>query len=165
MRRGSIGASSFFPYPVPSGDERPDELVFLPERSPAQWDRLIEFVERRGFRAGEEVIKRGDVDRALYIVLDGTLEARVTERRGGKGPAVAVPAGSVIGEIGFFDGKARSATVTAATDGEMLRLSFESFQALAASDPDLAQAMLLDLGRILAIRLRQTDEFIRGWIG
>jgi CRP-like cAMP-binding protein len=111
------------------------------------------------------VIKRGDVDRALYIVLDGTLEARVTERRGGKGPAVAVPAGSVIGEIGFFDGKARSATVTAATDGEMLRLSFESFQALAASDPDLAQAMLLDLGRILAIRLRQTDEFIRGWIG
>jgi hypothetical protein len=25
--------------------------------------------------------------------------------------------------------------------------------------------MLFDLGRILAIRLQQTDEFIRGWIG
>ena len=51
------------------------------------------------------------------------------------------------------------------TDGEMLRLSFDSFQTLAVREPDLAQAMLLDLGRILAIRLRQTDEFIRGWIG
>jgi len=159
------GASSFFPYPVPSGDERPDELIFMPERSPAQWDRLLAFVERRGFRAGEDVIKRGDIDRSLYIVVEGSLEARVTEGRAGKGAAVPVPPGSVIGEIGFFDGMARSATVTAVTDGAMLRLSFEAFQALAESEPDLAQAMLFDLGRILAIRLRQTDEFIRGWIG
>jgi CRP/FNR family transcriptional regulator, cyclic AMP receptor protein len=160
-----LGTSSFFPYPVPSGDEHPDELVFMPERSPAQWDRLLAFVERRGFRAGEHVIKRGDVDRALYIVVDGSLETRVTEGRSNKGVAVSFPAGSVIGEIGFFDGQARTATVTAVTDGAMLRLSFAAFQALAASEPDLAQAMLFDLGRILAIRLRQTDEFIRGWIG
>lgn len=160
-----MSTSSFFPYPVPSGDEQPNELVFMPERSPAQWDTLLAFVERRGFHAGEDVIKRGDVDRALYIVVDGSLEARVTERRGGKGAAVPVPAGSVIGEIGFFDGQARTATVTAVTDGAMLRLSFDAFLALAASEPDLAQAMLFDLGRILAIRLRQTDEFIRGWIG
>lgn len=137
----------------------------MPERSPAQWDRLLPFVERRAFRAGEDVIKRGEIDRALYIVIDGSLEARITEGRAGKGAAVRFPAGSVIGEIGFFDARARTATVTAVTDGEMLRLSFESFQTLAAREPDLAQAMLLDLGRILAIRLRQTDEFIRGWIG
>ena len=157
--------SSFFPYPVPSGEEEPDELVFMRERSPAHWDRLLQFVERRAFRSGEEVIRRGDVDRALYIVVDGNLEARVTESRGGRGAAVPVPSGSVIGEIGFFDGQPRTATVTAVTDGEMLRLSFDSFQTLAVREPDLAQAMLLDLGRILAIRLRQTDEFIRGWIG
>jgi CRP/FNR family cyclic AMP-dependent transcriptional regulator len=137
----------------------------MPERSPAQWDRLLPFVERDGFRAGDDVIKRGEVDRALYIVVEGSLEARVTEGRAGKGVAVSFPPGSVTGEIGFFDGKPRTATVTAVTDGELLRLSFESFQALAVSEPDLAQAMLLDLGRILAIRLRQTDEFIRGWIG
>ena len=157
--------SSLFPYPVPSGDEQPEELIFMRERSPAHWDRLLQFIERRAFRSGEEVIRRGDVDRALYIVVDGNLEARVTESRGGRGAAVPVPPGSVIGEIGFFDGKPRTATVTAVTDGEMLRLSFDSFQTLAVREPDLAQAMLLDLGRILAIRLRQTDEFIRGWIG
>ena len=137
----------------------------MPERSPAQWDRLLAFVERRAFHAGEEVIRRGEIDRALYIVVDGSLEARVTEGRAGKGAAVPVPPGSVIGEIGFFDGKPRTATVTAITDGEMLRLSFDAFQTLAVREPDLAQAMLFDLGRILAIRLRQTDEFIRGWIG
>jgi CRP/FNR family transcriptional regulator, cyclic AMP receptor protein len=160
-----MGMSSFFPYPVPSGDDRTDELIFMPERSPEQWDRLLAFVERRAFRAGEKVVKRGDIDRALYIVLDGSLEARVTEGRAGNAAAVHFPAGTVFGEIGFFDGQARTATVTALTDGAMLRLSFEAFETLAQSDPDLAHAMLFDLGRILAIRLRQTDEFIRGWIG
>lgn len=162
-----MGTSSFFPYPVPSGDEQPDELVFMPVSRPDQWDRLLAFVERRGFSAGEEVIKRGEIDRALYIVVEGSLEARVTEGGVGVGRSAAIrfPTGSVIGEISFFDGRARTATVTALTGGELLRLSFEAFQALAESDPDLARAMLLDLGRILAVRLRQTDEFIRGWIG
>src|SRR6266542_4622552 len=117
-----MSTSSFFPYPVPSGDEGPDELVFMPDRSPAQWDTLLAFVERRGFRAGENVVKRGDIDRALYIVLDGNLEARVTEGRAGNAAAVHFPAGTVFGEIGFFDGQARTATVTALTDGAMLRL-------------------------------------------
>jgi CRP/FNR family transcriptional regulator, cyclic AMP receptor protein len=162
---GSIGASSFFPYPVPSGDEGPDELVFMPGRTPEQWDRLLAFVERRPFRAREEVIRRGEIDRALYIVIAGELQARLHEGRAGQGTALPVPAGSVIGEIGFFDGKARTATVTAVSDGELLRLSFDSFQRLATSEPELARAMLLDLGRILAVRLRQTDEFIRAWIG
>ena len=95
-----MSTSSFFPYPVPSGDEQPNELVFMPERSPAQWDTLLAFVERRGFRAGENVVKRGDIDRALYIVLDGNLEARVTEGRAGNAAAVHFPAGTVFGEIG-----------------------------------------------------------------
>ena len=159
--------SSFFPYPVPSDDEQPDELVFMPVSRPDHWDRLLAFVERRRFRAGEAVIERGEVDRALYIVVEGNLQARVVEGVGGmrRGATLLFPAGSVIGEIGFFDGKPRTATVTALTSGELLRLSFEAFEALAANEPDLAREMLLDLGRILAVRLRQTDEFIRGWIG
>lgn len=52
----------------------------MPERSPAQWDRLLPFVERRAFRAGEEVIRRGEIDRALYVVVDGSLEARTLAR-------------------------------------------------------------------------------------
>lgn len=160
-----MASSSFFPYPDPSGEEPPDELLFMPGRTDAQWATFLSFVERRPFRAGETVMHRGDVDRALYVVAEGTLEARVIEGRAGKGLALPVPAGSLIGEIGFFDGKARTATVTAVTDGEMLRLDHDAFESLAAREPELARAILFDLGRILAIRMRQTDEFIRGWIG
>jgi CRP-like cAMP-binding protein len=135
----------------------------MPDRTDEQWEKLVAHSERRTFRAGDEVIRRGEIDRALYIVLAGDLEMRLSEGR--RSPVLRVPTGSVIGEIAFFDGKARSTTVRAATDVEVLRLSLDEFNALAAEDSSLARAMLFDLARILATRLRQTDEFIRGWLG
>jgi len=71
-----------------------------------------------------------------------------------------VDAGSVIGEQAFLDGRPRSATIRAVTDCELLRLSFEAFEVLAAREPDLARSILFDLGRILSIRLRRTSALI-----
>ena len=71
-------------------------------------------------------------------------------------------AGAVIGEQAFLDGKPRSATLRAITDGEMLSVSLEAFQILAAHEPELA--MLLDLARTLSVKLRQANTFISNWI-
>ncbi len=51
------------------------------------------------------------------------------------------------------------------SEGEMLRLSFDGFEALAARDPALGRDILLDLGRILAARLRAHGEQTPGWTG
>lgn len=72
--------------------------------------------------------------------------------------------GSVVGELAFLDGRPRSAGIRALTDGAMLRLSREAFDQLAARDGELARAILLDLGRILALRLRRlTAAMQRSW--
>ncbi|MCA1671302.1 MAG: cyclic nucleotide-binding domain-containing protein [Actinobacteria bacterium] len=68
--------------------------------------------------------------------------------------------GSVFGELSFFDGRPRSALVRAVTDGQLLRLSFDAFEVLSAKEPVLARSVLLDLGRILAARLRSTQAFM-----
>jgi CRP-like cAMP-binding protein len=70
----------------------------------------------------------------------------------------------VIGEQAFLDGKPRSATLRAITDGEMLSVSLEAFQILAAHEPELARDMLLDLARTLSVKLRQANTFISNWI-
>ncbi len=62
--------------------------------------------------------------------------------------------------MAFLDGRPRAATIRALTDGELLRLSFESYEVLAARYAELGRAILLDLGRILAARLRQANEVI-----
>ena len=66
----------------------------------------------------------------------------------------SVGAGSVIGELSFFDGGGRSALVRAVTPAVLAELSPAEFDALAVASPVLARRLLFDLGRILAQRLR-----------
>ena len=70
----------------------------------------------------------------------------------------------MIGELSFFDGGVRSASVRAMTEAVLAELSPAEFDALAVANPVLARRLLFDLGRILARRLRvaQQDTTIAG---
>jgi CRP-like cAMP-binding protein len=122
-------------------------------RDPADSETLVGYMERRRFSPGETVLVGGEPDRSLYVLTDGTLEVTVKMRNGSKRTA-QLESGAVFGEVGFFDGRPRSATVRGVTAGEMLRLGFEHFEALAADHPELGRALLVDLGTLLASRLR-----------
>ncbi|MGP1665061.1 MAG: Crp/Fnr family transcriptional regulator [Rhodanobacter sp.] len=152
-----MDSAGFFDYPDQSPLER-STLIFLPELSEEGWSRVLSFTQRRAFRAKEAVLQVGDSGRALYIVARGTLEVAMSRKRGRVLRIASLVAGSVFGEQAFLDGQPRSATVQAVTDGEMHVLSLESFDILAARHPDLARMMLMDLGRILSMRLRRAME-------
>lgn len=150
--------SRFFDYGTDSDESAPVPL-FLTDASVEDWALVVGHCERRRFRAGEVVVRFGDVDRSLLIVVEGNLEA-VAERRGRRRMLSPAPAGSVVGELGFLDGRPRSATVVATTDGELLRMSMTSFETLAAANPRLGRMVLFDLSRILAGRLRALTEAV-----
>jgi CRP/FNR family transcriptional regulator, cyclic AMP receptor protein len=102
------------------------------------------------------VLTAGEVDRALYLLVDGRLEA----------PSGTVLPTSTFGEAAFLDGRPRAVTVTAVTDAEVLRLSHAAFLSLSARRPELGRAVLLDLGRILAARLHlAAGDATAGWTG
>ena len=101
-------------------------------------------------RAGEVVIRQGDPADRFYLIQAGTFD--VTRREPGE-PADQAPArlrtmttGEVFGEIGLLRATARTATVTAATDGSLLALEGASFLELVNAGPGLAPR-LLDLRR------------------
>src|SRR5262249_42324576 len=133
---------------------------FLAERGDGDWSKVLSHAETRRFRAGEVVIRQGEVERALYVVMTGQLEVLVPLSRGRTHRLATIEAGSVIGEQAFLDGQPRSATVRATSEGEMLRLSLEAFEVLAAREPELARAILFDLGRIVSVKLRHGDAII-----
>lgn len=127
-----------------------DPYADLDEPGRALLDR---YTGTRRFEAGERILLEGERDRALYLLRTGTLE--VDQR--GLDPVV-VEAPGVIGEMAFLDGSPRSATVVARTEGELLRLSWESFEQIQAEDPRLAVGLALDVGRALAARLRVAND-------
>ena len=141
----------FFTYPNAAGEPSASEPGFLDDRSEREWSTLLSHMQTRNIRAGEIVFAEGDLDRALYLLTGG-----VVELSGTQSPPTTVQAPAQLGELAFIDGDRQPATARAVIGGEVLRLSFDAFESLAARDPHLATRILLDLGRILAARLRTT---------
>ncbi len=156
---------SFFDYPNQAEVSPVEELVLLPNWPEDKWSTLVKHGELISFKTGEDVIKHGDADRSFFIIIEGSLEVLIPRGKSGQLKRTQTrEAGAVIGEQAFIDGKPRSATIRALTDGKLLRVSVESFEVLSAYQPDLARDILFDLARILSIKLRHANQFISNWI-
>lgn len=140
--------------------ETPSETAFLADCAPEDWERIVRRSEWRRFGPGEELAREGEADRALLILVAGSVEIVVAADDGGERRVNVVEAPSLLGEVGFFDGRPRSGSLRARTEGELLRLPFPAFEALAAETPVLARTILLDAGRIVALRLRRATSLI-----
>jgi CRP/FNR family transcriptional regulator, cyclic AMP receptor protein len=133
------------------------DLLFMPEATAADWATVFSHAEVRRVAAGLALVQAGEQDRALYLLTEGTVGVRLPRD---EGAFKTIDAPSVLGELAFFDAKPRSATLDAVTDVEVVRLDTEAFDRLLEHEPALAHAMLRDLARILALRLRMASEVI-----
>jgi CRP/FNR family transcriptional regulator, cyclic AMP receptor protein len=147
-----MDTSSFFVYPTLVGDQPAPEAGLLAARTEEDWDALLAYTDTRRMRPGDWLIREGELDRALYLLSDGRLEAILPGRAGR-----VIEAPATVGEVAFLDGRPRTAGLRALTHGEAQRLSYEAFEALSAREPRLARDLLLDLGRIVATRLRALE--------
>jgi CRP/FNR family cyclic AMP-dependent transcriptional regulator len=155
-----MDTKAFFNYQTLSGapaPEQPTDLGLLPNATSEEWDAVLAATELLRFHPDEVVLRAGERDRALYILLDGRLEVA------GSGFAVAAPA--AIGVAAFLDGAPRAVSLLARGHGELARMSWEAYEMLAARDPQLGRAILLDLGRMLAELLRNGGATLPGWTG
>lgn len=146
--------------------EDPEQVVFLADLDEEGWTEVIGATERVAFRPGEVVMAADAQERELCLLTEGTLMGLIHDPQTGIDREVrVVEAPSVVGEVAFLDGRGRSLTLRAETEGELLRLTWDGYQDLLARRPDLAQKIALDLGRIVAGRLRGATELIRRTLG
>jgi len=135
----------------------PGEALLLPSWRDEDWRQLFRFTSTRRVMAGDALIRRGEPDRTLYFVLHGDLEIIVHSSDGlAMGRVALVGAGSVLGELAFFDGGPRSAGAWAVDGCDVAAMTPDQYAAFEDSSPALARDLLFALGRILAIRLRGT---------
>lgn len=116
---------------------------------PAMQKLLCFGSERLTYDAGQPLVKVGDAADAAYVIIEGTVEVSV-------GPLVISTSGAneIIGEIGIFGDVPRTATVTATSRVEALKISKELFINIIRQNPDAA----LEVLRVLATRLANTTR-------
>lgn len=122
-----------------------------------QVERLLASFERNEIGADEYVIAEGTRSDALFLVLDGELEA-VTDTPGGDRQVGLVGPGELLGDISLLDPGPATASVLAPQGCVVLRLERAAFDELRASEPALATALLHQLLQSLAGRVRTATE-------
>lgn len=100
----------------------------------------------RRLKRGEVLIRQGEGADRVYYVLRGKFDVL----RDGSHLVAEITAGEPIGEIAFFAGLPRTADVIASRDSEVLELTRDEYNDLAARMPAFTESILRTLGRRLA---------------
>jgi signal-transduction protein with cAMP-binding, CBS, and nucleotidyltransferase domain len=159
VKEPMVDTSTFFDYPT--GDDGGDAVAateepFLSQCSSGEWELIRGLSDNLAFGAGADVIAAGSTDRALLLVLSGTVDVDLPAGRR-RTRIATLGIGAVLGELGFLDGRPADARVRARTDCTVLRLPLDRFDQLAAMNPTLGLYLLFDVGRVLAGRLRRLE--------
>jgi len=109
---------------------------------------------------GDRIVRQGEPGDTLFVLLSGVADA-VRDERPDESLAV-FGAGDPFGEIGFLTAAPRSASVVARSACEAVVLSGEWLRGFLAKDPQVAATVLLNLSRVLAARLADTNRRLVG---
>jgi len=133
----------------------------------ARFSGLLRSVEMTG---GDVIIKEGEEGDTVFIIEEGQVEISMgitlaLNSAVGEVPEamekvlVRLGPGAMFGEMAFiFEKELRSATITALCDGKLLAVSSEDFNIFMEKDAKSANRIILNIARIIAKRLRKTNE-------
>lgn len=106
--------------------------------------------------AGEVIIREGDTDQTVYIILDGSV--KIVKNISGQPNVIAtLPPGSCVGEISFARGYERTASAIALGPTKMMALTENGINSLS---PNVKSILLRNLGELAARRIDDLTRII-----
>ena len=119
------------------------------------WALIVREMEAVEIAVGASVVREGEAERDLFLVLDG--EGLVLRGRSEIG---RVRPGDLVGELGLLLGRPRAATVTASAPLRVARLSRERFVALEREHPSAALRLGEAITGAITTRLGEMTESV-----
>jgi len=123
------------------------------ELDQAVLEKMVDVAAYRSIARGEVLIREGDQADNLYIVLKGRFVVL-----SGQSPIAEIAMGEPIGELAFFAGGARTASVIAARNSTVMAMSRAAYDDLSATTPELAKGILASVSQRLARRISDSPE-------
>jgi CRP/FNR family cyclic AMP-dependent transcriptional regulator len=132
----------------------------LADLSDDQLIRFAHFMEPQTVPQWAHIVKQGETDDGMYLVLEGELRVRLMI--GGKETILAtLGAGECFGEIALFDQGPRSADVVSNKMSVLLKITAEAFDRLRCDAPELSAPILFSISKTLAARIRADNKRIK----
>lgn len=117
---------------------------------------LVDLVEK-DYEPGELIFSEGEIGKALYIILDGSVS--VTKKCGETDAVLAeLQAGSYFGELALIDQMPRFASASAVGKTTLLIMYKSYFDNLIKGNPAISSRVLLNLVELLSAYVRKNNE-------
>lgn len=129
----------------PTSPELAVSPFLLAETGPVA-ERLVALGVPRRVRAGDVVMRQGEVSSCLHVLTTGRLRLSLLRPDGGERVLAYAEPGSSVGETACVDRGPRAASAVAVLDSEVASVSREALLTAARTDPDL----LLEVARRVA---------------
>jgi SulP family sulfate permease len=129
-------------------------------QSDVDTEDLLRYFERVEIEAGDTLIKEGASSEDIYFVEAGRA-AVIIEGSGGSLHLAQIGAGAIVGEVAFFLGRSRTASVVAENTLIAWRFTRARLRQLEAERPATAFRLHDGFAAILANRLASTNRLVR----
>jgi len=123
--------------------------------SDSQIERMVAEARSFQFGAQEHIIKQDDGGDSMFVLMRGSV-AVLVRRNGHQTKVATLKAGDCFGEMSLLTGAARSATVIAEGDCEVMEIQKAAFAAIVEESPELLQ----NLSDLLAQRQMETEGLL-----
>ncbi|MCE2871315.1 MAG: cyclic nucleotide-binding domain-containing protein [Oxalobacteraceae bacterium] len=118
-------------------------------------------MQAKQLKAGEQLFQVGSRSHEIFFIMQGEVRIDIPLADGHLHHIATHHQGDFIGELGFLDGRPRGDTATAITDVELLVLSRSGLDQLADNHKRLGVTLMTEIARVLASRLRQSNDELR----
>jgi CRP/FNR family cyclic AMP-dependent transcriptional regulator len=135
---------------LPAEVEALRKVPFFRDLTSDDLGRLATVGRPRAYEAGEDIVRKGDVEGGLFVILSGS----ATVETGGA--VHTLGAGAFFGEMALLADTPRTATVTAAERVEAMSFEAMYFKPFLIKNPSVAVAILDGV----AARLREVQDRI-----
>ena len=120
--------------------------------------RVAAIVHKREYKSGEPVFYQGDPGLGMFIIREGEVSIRISEREGEEKELAVLSDGDFFGELSLLDESPRSATAMCKTDCSVIGFFRTDLMELIKENAELGMKIVMKFAEILAVRLRKTDK-------
>ncbi|MFC1508679.1 Crp/Fnr family transcriptional regulator [Candidatus Omnitrophota bacterium] len=131
-----------------------EKIPFFKKLSIDQLKKILSLSTYKALQANKALCTEGDKSVEIYILIKGQLNVTFPDGR----VITRINPPGVVGEMGFFTGESRSASVITGKESLILTLKKFEMTRLFKQDPELSRVIMLNIISDLSSKLRHIND-------
>lgn len=123
--------------------------------------QLLGYLKRVEMQTGDYIMREGDESGSIYILESGRVDIVVQGQDGRDIRLRSISAGAIVGEIGFYLGQPRTASVIVDKPGTLYELTRDALSRMERNDPQIASAFQTLITCVLSERLTNMNRLTK----